>query len=68
MKVVSLMLRKHLINLAESLTQRGSLRICKRLEEHKEVSLVISWLGTGVARVLRVNSFEPTVGWKGEHP
>jgi hypothetical protein len=31
-------------------------------------SLVISWLGTGVARVLRVNASEPMVGWKGAHP
>jgi hypothetical protein len=67
-KVVSLMLRKHLINLAEVVTERGSLRICRRPEEHREVSLVISWLGTGVARVLRVNASEPMVGWKGEHP
>jgi hypothetical protein len=29
---------------------------------------VISWLGTGVARVLRVNASEPMVGWRGEHP
>jgi hypothetical protein len=31
-------------------------------------SLVISWLGMGVARVLRMNAFEPMVGWKGTHP
>jgi hypothetical protein len=31
-------------------------------------SLVISWLGTGVARVLRMNASEPMVGWKGTHP
>jgi hypothetical protein len=31
-------------------------------------SLVISCLGTGVARVLRMNSSEPMVGWKGAHP
>jgi hypothetical protein len=29
---------------------------------------VISWLGTGVARVLRMNASEPMVGWRGEHP
>jgi hypothetical protein len=29
---------------------------------------VISWLGTGVARVLRGNAFEPMVGWRGENP
>jgi hypothetical protein len=62
------MLRKYLINLTEAVTERGSQRICRRPEEHREVSLVISWLGTGVARVLRVNASEPTVGWKGEHP
>ena len=27
-------------------------------------SLVISWLGTGLARVLRMNSSNPMVGWK----
>jgi hypothetical protein len=57
-----------MINLTEAVTERGSMRICRRPEEHIEVSLVISWLGMGVARVLRVNTFEPTVGWKGEHP
>ena len=31
-------------------------------------SLVISWLGMGVARVLRVNASETMVGWKGAHP
>jgi hypothetical protein len=31
-------------------------------------SLVISWLGTGVARVLIMKAFEPMVGWKGAHP
>jgi hypothetical protein len=41
--------------------EKGSLRICKS-------SLVISWLGMGVARVLRMNAYEPMVGWKGEHP
>ena len=29
---------------------------------------MISWLGTGVARVLRMNASEPMVGWKDEHP
>jgi hypothetical protein len=29
---------------------------------------VISWLGMGVARVLRMNESEPMVGWKDEHP
>jgi hypothetical protein len=56
-----LMLREHLINLAEAVTEKGSLRNCK-------ISLVISWLGMRVARVLRMNASEPTVGWKGEHP
>ena len=31
-------------------------------------SLVISWLGTRVARVLRMNASEPMVGWEGTHP
>ena len=56
-----MMLREHLINLAEVVTEKESLRNCKG-------SLVISWLGTGVARVLRMNASEATVGWKGENP
>jgi hypothetical protein len=40
----------------------------EKILEKCESSLVISWLGTGVARVLRRNSFEPMVGWKDEHP
>jgi hypothetical protein len=60
-KVASLMLRKHLINLAEDAKEKGSMRIGIN-------SLVISWLGTGVARVLRMNASEPMVGWKDEHP
>ena len=31
-------------------------------------SLVISWIGTRVARVIRMNASEPMVGWKGAHP
>ena len=31
-------------------------------------SLVVSWLGTRVARVLRMNASEPMVGWKDTHP
>jgi hypothetical protein len=31
-------------------------------------SILISWLDTGMARVIRVNSSEPMVGWKGTHP
>jgi hypothetical protein len=30
--------------------------------------MVISWLGMGVARVLRINASKPMVGWKDEHP
>jgi hypothetical protein len=33
-----------------------------------ENSLVISWLGMGVARVLRMNASVPMVEWKDEHP
>jgi hypothetical protein len=55
------MLRKHLINLAEAVKEKGSVRIGIN-------SLVISWLGTGVARAPRMNASEPMVGWKGEHP
>jgi hypothetical protein len=53
-----LMLREHLINLAEIVTENEPLRNCKG-------SLVISWLGMGVARVLRMNGYEPMVGWRG---
>jgi hypothetical protein len=60
-KVTSLMLRKHLINLAEDAKEKGSMRIGIN-------SLVISWLGTGVAKALRMNASEPMVGWKDEHP
>jgi hypothetical protein len=28
---------------------------------------MISWLGTGVARVIRLNASEPMVRWKDEH-
>jgi hypothetical protein len=36
-------------------------------EKLQEFPLVISWLGTGVERVLRMNSSEPMIGWRGEH-
>jgi hypothetical protein len=55
------MLRKHLINLAENVKEKGPLRIGIS-------SLVISWLCMGVARVLRINASELVVGWKVEHP
>jgi hypothetical protein len=29
---------------------------------------VISWLGTGVAKVIRLNASEPMVWWKAKHP
>ena len=29
---------------------------------------MVSWLGTEVVRMLRVNASKPMVGWKGEHP
>jgi hypothetical protein len=56
-----LMLRNHLINLVEVVKEKGPLRIGIN-------SLVISWLGTRVARELRINASEPMVGWKGRHP
>jgi hypothetical protein len=31
-------------------------------------SLVISWLGMGLARVIRMNASDLMVGWKGTHP
>jgi hypothetical protein len=52
------MLREHLINLAEAVIEKESLRNCK-------ISLVISWLGMGVARALRMNASKPMVGWRG---
>jgi hypothetical protein len=39
-----------------------------RTLEKCENSLVISWLGMGVARVLRMNASVPMVGWEDEHP
>jgi hypothetical protein len=60
-KVMRLMSREHLLNLAEVVIEKEPLRNYK-------ISLVISWLGTGVDRVLRVNASESTVGWKGKHP
>ena len=59
--VVRLMLRKHLINLAKDVKEKGPLRIGIN-------SLVISWLDMGVARALRINFFEPMVEWKGGYP
>jgi hypothetical protein len=56
-----LMLREHLIKLVEAMTKKESLINC-------EISLVISCLSTGVARVLRMKVSEPIIGWKGEHP
>jgi len=52
---------KHLIKLIEDVKEKGLLRIGIN-------SLVISWLGMGVARVLRMNSSEPMVGWKEKLP
>jgi len=37
------------------------------LENPRKNSLVVSWFGMGVARILRMNSYDPIVGWKGEH-
>jgi hypothetical protein len=60
-KAASLMLRKHLINLAKDAKEKGSMRVGIN-------SLVISWLGTGVARALRMNASEPMVGWSSSVP
>jgi hypothetical protein len=60
-KVVSLMLRKHMINLAEDAKEKGLMRIGKN-------SLVISWLSTRLERALRMVASKPMVGWKDEHP
>jgi hypothetical protein len=58
---VILMLRRHLINLPETVAEKESLR-------NYESSILISCLGMGVARVIRVNSSKTMVGWKGTHP
>jgi hypothetical protein len=60
-KVVSLILRENMINLAEAVTEKEPLRNFK-------ISLVISCLGKWVARVLIMSAYEPMVGWKGKHP
>jgi hypothetical protein len=69
---------EHLRNLVEAIIERNLLKLQRTKPEQKmnrerilkncESSLVISWLVTWVARVLRVNAFEPMVGWKDEHP
>jgi hypothetical protein len=38
------------------------------ISKKRENSWVVSWLGMGVARVLRVNASKRMVGWNGEHP
>jgi hypothetical protein len=60
-KAASLALRKHLMNPIEDVKEKGSMRIGIN-------SPVISWIGIGVARVLRMNASEPMVGWNDEHP
>jgi hypothetical protein len=40
----------------------------KYYREPERDSLIISWLGTGVSRMLRVNASNPTILWKGKHP
>jgi hypothetical protein len=72
------MLGEHMINLAKAITERNLRKLQRtepeqklnreRILENYESSLVISWLGMGVARVLRMNASEPMVGWKDEHP
>lgn len=34
----------------------------------RDISLVVSWLGTRVARMKILSAYEPMIGWKGEHP
>jgi hypothetical protein len=52
------MLRESLINLTETVTDKEPMINYKG-------SLVILSLDTGVARALRMNSFEPIFGWRG---
>jgi hypothetical protein len=70
---------EHLRNLVKAITKREkSLNYREhdpnrsenggRTLEKCENSLVISWIGMGVARVLRMNASVPMVGWKDEHP
>jgi hypothetical protein len=55
------MLRKHPINLAEDVKEKGSMIIGINY-------LVISWLGMGVDKEIRMNSYESMAQWKDEHP
>jgi hypothetical protein len=70
---------EHLRNLAEAITKIEKALSYRehdpnrsgnegRTLEKCDNSLVISWLGTGVARVLRTNASMPMVRWKDEHP
>jgi hypothetical protein len=40
----------------------------KLLRNYREKgSLVVSWPETGMTKLIRVNAFEPAVGWRGKH-
>ena len=70
------MLGGHLINLdwawaewvKRDVTKSGETLIYQCPQEPKRVSLVVSWLGTGVEKMQSLSASEPMVGWKGEHP
>jgi hypothetical protein len=47
--------------------QRNRIVASECTNEGRE-SLVVTWLGMGVAKMLRMNASEPMVGWKGGHP
>ena len=60
---------KHELDAEEASDKPRRVTLTERVSLRDGVnSLFISWLGTWVARVLRMNVFEPMVGWKGTHP
>ena len=46
----------------------GKPSFTKLPENLRDISLVVSWLGIGVAIMQRLGASEPMIGWKGEHP
>ena len=60
---------KRKVDAGESSDKPCKVTVTERVSLRNGVnSLVISWLGTRVARVLRIIAFELMVVWKGEHP
>jgi hypothetical protein len=63
-----LMPEERLRNLDWAWARRNEETLIVLLDNLREDSLVVSWLGMGVERLQRVFSSKPMVGWKGEHP